>query len=58
MARTRPGTSPKVFAAFCKNIVAFNGDPPIVGDCAAVEVAEVQGVTGDHANRGCGSSTI
>jgi hypothetical protein len=45
MARTRPGTSPKVFAAFCKNVVAFNEDASIVGDCATVEVAEVEGVT-------------
>ena len=45
MVRTRPGTSPQAFAAFRKNVVAFNGDPSGVGDCAAVEDAESVGVT-------------
>ena len=45
MVRTRPGKSPKAFAAFRKNFVAFNGDPSGVGDCDAVEDAEGEGVT-------------
>jgi hypothetical protein len=45
IARMRPGISPKAFTAFRKNVVAFDGDPPGVGDCAAVEDAEAEGVT-------------
>ena len=45
MEVTRPEIYPKTFTAFRKNVAAFHGDPPGIGDYASVEGAESQDVT-------------